>query len=410
VTPKVAVKYGASRERLRHLAIVFKFELRLKIVAELYTRPMSPKGFLEEFGEGSLERVSQHFAVLEKHGWLRRVGPKSREGNRRGPPETLYRATDTVYLDVETSALLPHSARLAWSWGAFASIARLLRQGIEGALFEGHPSRPLTCVPLEVDDIGWTQVIARLATTFEMIFEEEGDAKIRCSSSGKPLARAGILQVGFESPRSEDLLAPRLADGGSAPSLPLTERLAPLLADDLSMQILTELNRSDMSVKQFHREVARDDASEGAVRYRFDRLKELAWITVVDQVKKRATYEKVYRATKPPVTVSGPWAGAPAALRKAEVWRAFVRFSDLVKESIVAGTFDVRVDRHLSWSIVYLDREGWKKIVGNLERLAAFVSEEEERSKARIAAGAKPLTMVVALAAIESRSGPYKAP
>jgi hypothetical protein len=162
-------------------------------------------------------------------------------------------------------------------------------------------------------------------------------------------------------------------------------------------------------VKRFHREFG-GDASEGAVRYRFDRLKDLAWIAVVDQVKKRAAYENIYRATRPAIITNGPWTDVPDALRKTETWKTFVHFSELVKEAIVAGTFDIRDDRHLSWSIVNLDREGWQKVVGGMEELAAFIHEEEERAKKRIAEGAKPLTMVVGLTAVESRVGLHRAP
>ncbi|HEX5763777.1 MAG TPA: hypothetical protein VFY04_11745 [Solirubrobacterales bacterium] len=370
---------------------------------------MSPKGFFEQFGGPSIERVAQHFALLEEHGWLRRVGYKNRDTKRRGPPENLYRATDAVFFDAETSASLPYSARLAWSWGVFSTISHLLRQGIEAAASDGRPSQPLTCIQLEFDEVGWMRAIEKLATSFEAIFDEHEDAKIRCASSGDALIRTGILQVGFETPRAENPLVLDLADG-SSPSMSLTERMAPLLADDLSMQILHELNQTDMSVKQFHREVAFDDASEGAVRYRFDLLKNLAWIAVVDEVRKRAAYEKIYRATRPDMTLNGPWSGVSDALTETEVWQEFVHLSELVKKAMAAGTFDIRSDRHFSWSIVMLDHEGSEKVAASLERLAATLSEEEERSKTRIAAGAKPVTMAVGLTAIESPPVPYRAP
>jgi hypothetical protein len=409
VVSKIPTKARSPREHLRNLAIVFKVELRLSIVAELYVHPMSPKGFFEKFGGTSVERVAQNFEVLEEHGWLRRIGYKGRDTKRRGPSEILYRATEPPFFDAETWALLPYSLRLAYSWSSFAAIARFLRQGIEGALFEGRPSRALTCTSLEFDEISWKRVITKLDGDFEAIFEEQEDARVRVACSGAKLYRAGVLQVGFESPRSDERLAVDLADGPWEPLISLPERMAPIFADDLCMQILSELNRSDISVKKFHREFG-GDASEGAVRYRFDRLKDLAWIAVVEQIKKRATYENIYRATRPAVSTKGPWADAPDALRKAETWETFLRFSELVKEAIVAGTFDLRDDRHLSWSIVNLDQAGWQKVSANMEKLAASIGEEEKSAQKRIAAGAKPLTMVVGLMATESRPGLVKAP
>lgn len=410
MAPKISTKLKSRREHLRHLAVVFKVEIRLKIVAELYIREMSSKEFYEEFGGGTVARISQHFKVLTDHGWLSRVGYKDRATRRRGTSETLYRATETPYFDAETWALLPYSLRLAYSWSSFKATAKELREGIEGALFEGRPSRDLTCTPLELDEVGWVRVTSELDSRFESIFEEQDNAKIRVARTGGELIRAGILQIGFESPRCDDnRLAPLgLADGSFEPPIPFPERLAPIFADDLCMKILEELNRSDMSVPEFHKRFAVDE-SEWAVRYRFQRLKDLAWVAIVDKVKRRAAYEKIYRATSPAVAANGPRADVPDVLRTAETWKTFERFTDLVKEAIVASTFDLRDDRHLSWSIVNLDRDGWETVVADTEALTAFIRNEEIRARKRIAAGAKPLTMVVGLAVVESPVGPVKA-
>lgn len=405
--PKVASK--PTRERLRHLAVVFKVEIRLKIVIELYISAMSPKEFYEKFGGGSVSRVSQHFAVLEKHGWLRRVGQKGRDGRRRGRSETLYRATETAYFDTETWTLLPYSLRLGCSWSMLKLVAGGVREGIEGAVFEGRPSRNLTCISPILDSLGWTRVIAELAAHFESIFEEQEDAKIRIARTGETPVRAGILQMGFESAASAGHLPLKLADSGREPPTRFPERLALICADDLALEILAALNEQDLSVSQFHREFV-GEVSEWAVRYRFARLRELGWITVVDKIRRRGAYEQIYRATRPAVIDNAPWAGVPRELEETEAWSTFMRLCDLGKESIVAGTFDVRCDRDVCWSVVYLDRQGWDNLVVGLDALEAFIREEQERAQKRIEAGAEPLTMVVGLGAFESPSGRVKAP
>ena len=82
------------------------------------------------------------------------------------------------------------------------------------------------------------------------------------------------------------------------------------------------------------------------------------------------------RPLRPPcictIRANGPWANVPDALEKTETWETFMRFSQLVKEAIVAGTFDIRDDRHLSWSIVNLDAEGWQKVIAKMEALGTF--------------------------------------
>lgn len=398
MVPRIASSVRSRREHLRRLSIIYTVEIRLKIVVELFRREMSPKEFYAEFGGGSVERVAQHFKYLADHFWLRPLGFKGRDSRRRGPSETLYRATDTPYFDSETWALLPYSLQLAFSWNSFKATAIDLREGIEGAFFDGRLSRDLTCTPLELDELGWTRVIAKLDARFESNFEEQDDAKIRAARTGEELIRAGVLLFGFESPRSNDRIALDLADAWGEPLIPFPERLAPIFADDLYMEILAELNRRAMSVKQFHREFA-SHTTEWVVRYRFNKLKELAFLTVVEKVNRGGAQEFIYRATKP-VVDDRLSADVPDALMETGTWKTFERFSGLVKEAIVAGTFDIRADRHMSWSIVNLDREGFGNVVTGIEALAAFIRDEEERAKERIYSGAKPLTMTVGLSAI----------
>jgi hypothetical protein len=397
VAARVESSIKSRREHLRRLSIIYRIEIRLKIVVELYRREMSPKEYFEEFGGGSVERVAQHFEYLQRHGWARPVH-RGRDSKRRGPSATLYRASELPYFDAETWVLLPYSLRLAFTWSSFKATAIDLGEGIKGAFSDGRLMRDLTCTVLELDELGWERVIAALDARFESVFEEQDDAKIRAARTGEQLMRAGILHMGFESPRSSDRLALGLADALPEPPIPFPERLAPIFADELYMQILEELNKGDMSIKKFHQEFA-SDSTEWVVRYRFNKLEKLAFLAVVDKVKKGGAYEFIYRATKPAVD-SRLWSDVPEALEKTKTWKTFEHLSALVKEAIVAGIFDIRDDRHLTWLIVNLDREGFGNVVADMEKLPALIREEVEGAKKRINAGARPLTMVVGLSAI----------
>lgn len=409
MAPKVAGSRRSQWDQLRRLAIVFKVQIRLKIVAELYRREMSPTEFYEEFGGGSPARIAQNFAVLERHGWLRRVGQKHRT-RPSGRPETLYRATELVLFDADLWRLLPYSVRLAYSWSVLQATAKELRNGIEGACLRGRLIREITAVPITLDETGWQQMIKRLALHFDLILEEQTDAKIRAARTGNRLFRVGLLQSGFELPTHHDRLAINLAEGPD-PLTPLPERLAPIFEDRLSMEILAQLNRSEMSVKQFHRTYATGGvSSERIIRYRFDRLKDLAWVSVVDTVPRRGAKEYIYRATRPSVSSDGFRVEIPDAVSKTDMWAMFERFTTFVEDAIVAGTFDMRDDRHLSWTIVDLDRIGWQNVIEGMDVLGAFGREEEARARKRVRVGAKPLTMVLGLAGIESPNGFGKAP
>jgi hypothetical protein len=270
-------------------------------------------------------------------------------------------------------------------------------------------SRDLVCAQLELDQVGWRRVIKETDACFESIFEEQDDAKIRTMRSPKNLFRSGILQLGFVSPRSDDTIVLSLVDGPPEPLIPFPERLAPIFADDLCREIVMELNASGMSVMQFHRELA-DGRTEWAVRHRFGRLKRLAWVGIEDILTKGAVQEHIYRATRPTVLSEDFKADVPDALRQTAAWAVFERLSHLVKEAILAGTFDLRDDRHLSWSIVNLDLIGWENVAANLESLEKFAREEERHAKERIGEGAQPIDMTLGLGAYEAPKSLIKAP
>lgn len=406
--PGLAANIRSRREQLRWLSVVFLLEIRLKIVAELYMRPMSPKEFYSEFGGRSLSRVSQQFTFLAEHGWLRPVGLRERATKRRGPSETIYRATEAPFLDAEMWAMLPYSIRLASSWNLFKATAGELREGLKAAVAGERKGWDLTCMSLELDGLGWNRVIKALDSHFESVFAEQEDAKIRAAEGNDPLLRIGVFQAGFESPRSPDRGHIELAGGLEEPLIPFPERLGPVFADDLLLQILEELNKTPMSVRQFHREHA-SDVSEWIIRHRFERLKKLGWIAIVDRIPKRGAEEHVYRATRPIVHNDGPWANAPDALERSEAWVAFERISTLAKHAIVGGTFDIRDDRHLSWSIVGLDEQGLEKVVADIGGLVEFVDREQQLAAKRIEGGSVPLSMVVGFSVAESPVSPVEA-
>lgn len=64
---------------------------------------------------------------------------------------------------------------------------------------------------------------------------------------------------------------------------------------------------------------------------------------------------------------------------------------------------DTRVDRHLSWTPLRLDQEGWERVVARLASIFYFLFEEQEEANLRMAeTDEEPIPMTVALAAFES--------
>ena len=244
---KVLPSKRSPREHLRRLAALFAVELQLKIVAELYSRVMSPTQFCNEFGGGSPSRVAKIFTKLEDEEWLRHmydaIGPSGRM-------EGFYRATEPAFFDAESWALVPYSLRVATSWALFNQMAPVLRTAMEERRSDQY--RDLSCTPLLLDEAGWTNVIGAIDAQLTSLFEHQSDSRFRVAHTGEELIRVDVFMFGFEMP----LPGPKgLADlvMRAEPFGSIHERLSPAIADDMCRRIVKELNLRPLSAARFYR-------------------------------------------------------------------------------------------------------------------------------------------------------------
>jgi hypothetical protein len=403
MTARIWTGIKSRAEHMRRLSVVFAIELRLKIVTELYMRPMSPKQFYEEFGGGSISRVTRNFESLAKSGWLRHMHSKGPGGKRRGATEHFYRATELAFCDQETWAMLPYSIRVAFSWNAFKQIAQRLRDAIEAGTFD--PARNLDFTTLSLDEVGWERVIEAITAQFALVFDEQTDAAMRMFHSGESPIRASVVHIAFEAPGGIRRVGPSLVEGRE-PLVPFPVRLSKVFADEICVQIIDEANRRDISAPLFHREIG-GDTIEG-IRRRFNKLDEICFLKKIGKKtggRRRGATEYFYRATGPAIfdNHNSPWANVPDSIKESKGWATFEQLSELVKEAMKEGTFDARDDGCLAWSLVQLDRQGWERVIAELDALVAFVLKEQMQAKARLKkSGEKPIIMTVAFGGFES--------
>ena len=394
----------SPRERLRRLADVFAVEVRLRIVTSLYRRTLSPTQFYDEFGGGSVSRVNRNFERLDESGWLRYVFSKGPGGARRGGVEHFYRATELPYFDIETWALVPQSMRIACSWGLFRQIAKKLRMSLEAVGWKPGSGHRLDCIELQLDQVGWKRVIGAANALFDTVFEEQEDSRIRASDSKEKLISMDVLLVIFESllvVRSR--MASSLVEMAKEPLIPFFERLAPVFADDICLQIVSELNRRPMSVTQFHREFG--GASISGIRSRFKRLERAGWLKRVGSEtggRRRGATEHFYMATKPALVDDEAWSEPPESSTEMRSWKTFSRFCQRALESMQSGVFDARLDRFVTLSFLELDHEGVANVTSQLESFASLLSEEQARAKTATDGSEDLIGVTVGLAAIEA--------
>jgi len=409
---RVAIGFNA-RERLRRLSVVFAVELRLKIVAELYMREMSPKQFYEEFGGGSISRVNKNFMVLKNEGWLSYIRSKGPGGGRRGGTEHFYRATEPAFFDRETWSLMPHSIRIAASWNIIRQVAPRMRGALEISGAAHSDIRDLSCTRFSLDEEGWKRVIGAVTAHFLRIYDEQEDSRRRVRHSGQELTRTDVFSVAFESAADGTGMAGSgLIEDQRELTASFPERVAPILRDEVRMAIVAELNRREISVAQFHREFG--GASKSGIHSRFRALERDGWaMKTVKETggKRRGAKEQFYRATRPAIPDYDPCAAPPRPLLETEGWRAFEQLCGQMKEAMIAGDFDARLDRFVNWSFVSLDQQGRRNVIRDTEELSQFISDEQGRAARRVAkSDGKPIMMTVGLAVLDASKDLAKAP
>jgi DNA-binding transcriptional ArsR family regulator len=405
----------AMATHLTRLAVLLADPLRLKIVGELYMREMSPSQFFSRFGGGSVTRVSRHFQALAEHEWLELIREES-GGRRRGGVEHFYRAPEPAILNYEVFLELPYSVRASFSATTFEQFSDQAVEAASAGTFGARPNSYANCTSLAIDRPGSERVLSAGEELFYALFKEQADAKLRAFEAEEELILATVAIGGFESPSSTGIgdgpPAAGLMEFGNG-QMPFSWRVSKILADDVCLAIVTELNGRDMSATQFHHEFG--GATRSGIHRRFKMLAELDWLGVVDEKsggKRRGATERFYRATKPAlVDASGSW-NVPEAVKTMHGWRIFKQFGDRVREALDAGTLDARYDRHLTWCGLLLDQRGWENVNARLERFFALALEESETAKPRLAdSNDEALMMTVALMAFESsKQSAKKAP
>lgn len=181
-------------------------------------------------------------------------------------------------------------------------------------------------------------------------------------------------------------------------------RLAIVFADPLRLRIVTELYMREMSPTLFFEEFGGGSVSR--VDRHFKTLAEHGWLRLIRKAsggRRRGGTEHFYRATELAIFDQDTWAEVPHSIKVAFSWRIFEQLAERVREAIEAGTFDARVDRHLTWTPILLDQQGWERVIAAVDALFESLFEEQADAKLRIAhSGEKPLLATVALAGFES--------
>ena len=94
--------------------------------------------------------------------------------------------------------------------------------------------------------------------------------------------------------------------------------------------------------------------------------------------------EHYYRATDRAFLKAEEWAALPKTIRPCLSSSALKTIINDAASALLAGTFDKRTDRHLSWTPMILDEDGWEELKGTLEQALESALEIQAKSAARL--------------------------
>jgi hypothetical protein len=196
---------SGEKKRSETICTVLKHPLRVRILEVLNEGPRSPSQFVEEglipkehftTYQQALSLASYHFRELEKEGCLEVVESIP----RRGAVEHVYRGMARIYLDAAEFEAMPRATRRQLSRISMQGLIARADRAISSETFDARTNRHLSWMPMQLDERGWEEVVATLATTLGELTQIRHDAKDRLAASGEEVVPATVAMLGFESP------------------------------------------------------------------------------------------------------------------------------------------------------------------------------------------------------------------
>ncbi len=126
-------------------------------------------------------------------------------------------------------------------------------------------------------------------------------------------------------------------------------------------------------------------AAVSFVSYHFRERAKAGCIRVVDRRQRRGATEHIYRGGESLYFTDEEFEEMPLqdrqTLTRVSLQTVFARADSAIR----SGTFDARTDRHLTWTPLTLDEQGWGELTDGMEALFYRVQAIQEAARERIA-------------------------
>jgi DNA-binding transcriptional ArsR family regulator len=162
----------------------------------------------------------------------------------------------------------------------------------------------------------------------------------------------------------------------------LDQRLIKALAHPLRADILAVLNEGVASPNELAK---RFGEGLSQVSYHVKVLHECDCIELVKTEPRRGAVEHYYRATARAFFADGDWNGLPEVVRSGMSASALRAAVEDVISALREGSFEARTDRHLSFTPLIVDEQGWWELMALLAETLDAVLEIQTESAGRLA-------------------------
>jgi DNA-binding transcriptional ArsR family regulator len=161
----------------------------------------------------------------------------------------------------------------------------------------------------------------------------------------------------------------------------LDSNIVKALSHPLRMRILTRLNEGVASPNEMAKEF---EESLPLVSYHVRILRELECIELVRTTPRRGAIEHHYRALTRPFLDEDDWVQLPPSARKAVSNTVLSKALSDVRHAVAVDTFDERPERHLSYTSLLLDEQGWNALTERMSELLFWALEEQAAAAGRL--------------------------
>jgi len=192
---------------------------------------------------------------------------------------------------------------------------------------------------------------------------------------------------------------------GNRPRAFIDPRIVRAMGHPVRNDALSILNERVASPNEISKELGE---SVGHVSYHIKVLKECDCIELVDTAPRRGAMEHYYRATSRAFMTAEEWSRLPKSIRPGMSASLLQTMVTDATEALKSGSLDRRDDRHMSWTPMIVDEQGWEDAARSLEEALERVFEIQAESADRLAnADEEGVPVTVAMLAFEA-AGPHR--